>query len=62
MPFETITCEEAGGVATLTLNRPEKLNALSIRMGDEICAALEALGKRERVEGVYRPADRAGIP
>ena len=47
MPFETITCEEAGGVATLTLNRPEKLNALSIRMGDEICAALEALGKRE---------------
>ena len=49
MPFETITCEEAGGVATLTLNRPEKLNALSIRMGDEICAALEALGKRENL-------------
>src|SRR3990172_2405834 len=49
MPFETITCEEAKGVATLTLNRPEKLNALSLRMGDEICEALEALRRREEL-------------
>ncbi len=46
MPFETITCEEAGGVATLTLNRPDKLNALSIQMGEEIGEALDALAGR----------------
>lgn len=44
MSFETIRLDEAGGVATLTLNRPEKLNALNVRLGEEICAALEALG------------------
>lgn len=45
MTFETIRIEEAGGVATLTLNRPEKLNALNVRMGEEICAALEVLAR-----------------
>lgn len=46
MGFETIKIDEAGGVATLTLNRPEKLNALNVPMGEEICSALEVLAKR----------------
>ena len=45
MTFETITVGEADGVVTLTLNRPDKLNALSVAMGEELCAALEALGR-----------------
>jgi 2-(1,2-epoxy-1,2-dihydrophenyl)acetyl-CoA isomerase len=48
LPFETITIEEAGGVATLTLHRPDKLNALNVAMGEELCAALEALGRSAR--------------
>ncbi|MBI4255594.1 MAG: enoyl-CoA hydratase/isomerase family protein [Candidatus Rokubacteria bacterium] len=43
MGFETIRVEEAGGVATLTLNRQEKLNALNVLMGEEICSTLDVL-------------------
>jgi len=46
MDYETIEIDEADGVVTLTLHRPEKLNALTLRMGEELCAALESLGQR----------------
>ncbi len=45
MAFETIRVDEADGIVTLTLSRPEKLNALSVRLGEEICTALEAFDK-----------------
>lgn len=45
MPFDTITIQERDGVAHLVLNRPDKLNALSLQMGEELCAALEAVGR-----------------
>ncbi|MFV8834894.1 enoyl-CoA hydratase-related protein [Aquisalimonas sp.] len=38
--FETITLERADGIAWLTLNRPDKRNALSIPMQEEMRAAL----------------------
>ena len=43
--YQTITIEtDARGVATLTLNRPEKHNAMSAQMLEELTAAAAALG------------------
>lgn len=44
MPYETIKLEVADGVATITLNRPERLNAMPPQMADEIADALDNLG------------------
>ena len=40
MPYETLKLDCAGAVATLMLNRPEKRNALSTQMIEELVAAL----------------------
>ena len=42
----------ADGIATLTLNRPEKKNALSIALRDEFSDALAALAADDRVKTV----------
>lgn len=42
--FETITVGRNGDVATITLNRPERLNACPPQMADEIFAAIRDLG------------------
>ena len=39
MAYETITVAEAGGVATITLNRPLVMNALSSRLRGELLTA-----------------------
>lgn len=44
MAYETIKLEIANQVATLTLNRPERLNACSLDMADEMLLALDELG------------------
>jgi 2-(1,2-epoxy-1,2-dihydrophenyl)acetyl-CoA isomerase len=44
MTYETITVDVSDKIATITLNRPEKLNACSLDMADELSAALGALG------------------
>jgi enoyl-CoA hydratase len=43
MTYETIAYEARGAVAVLTLNRPERLNAISRRMIDELNAVLDAV-------------------
>ena len=43
MSYETIRVEVGGGVAVVTLNRPEKKNAMNPRLHDEMTTALEAL-------------------
>src|SRR6267142_1156975 len=41
MIFETILFELRDGVARLTFNRPERLNSFTLRMHEEVRAALE---------------------
>lgn len=42
-PFETILVERKGPVAVITLNRPDRLNAISVQMIHEIHAALDEI-------------------
>ncbi|GGB61683.1 enoyl-CoA hydratase [Roseibium aquae] len=53
MTFETISVEtDARGVATLTLNTPDKHNALSARMIEELTAAAATLGTDATIRAV----------
>ncbi len=46
MEYKDIHVEVHDAVATVTLNRPQKLNAYTNLMGDELTHAYESLGKR----------------
>ena len=48
-PFETIIFEKRDGIAYLTLNRPQTLNAYNIKMRDEIWQALRAIRDDDEV-------------
>ena len=48
--FETIKVEVADGVAVLTLNRPDKLNPMSLKMLDELNVIFTQLRKDEAVK------------
>jgi 2-(1,2-epoxy-1,2-dihydrophenyl)acetyl-CoA isomerase len=52
VPHETILAAHEAGVATLTLNRPESLNALSSAMRRELTAALRAAAKDDATRAV----------
>lgn len=45
--METILVDRAGGVVTVTLNRPEKKNAVDGAMWAELAAAFEEVARRE---------------
>ena len=47
--YETILTERVGGVLKITLNRPERLNAASLDMADELGAAFYDLGDARAV-------------
>ena len=49
MPYEQITYETANMVATVTLNRPDKLNAWTQKMEEEIGAAIRAASANDKV-------------
>ena len=49
MTYETILTERLGHVLKITLNRPERLNAASIPMADELGAAFYDLGDARAV-------------
>jgi enoyl-CoA hydratase/carnithine racemase len=50
--FETIALAVADGIATITLNRPDKLNAFTARMRDELIAAFDATDADDAVRAV----------
>lgn len=50
--YETILVEMAGGVATITLNRPDSLNALNGAMRRELLAAFKVAARDETIRAV----------
>ena len=59
--FETIRVETLNGVETITLNRPESLNALNAAMRRELLAAIKAAGKDETVRAVVITGEGRGF-
>jgi enoyl-CoA hydratase len=55
--FEAIRYEVDGAIATITLDRPEMANAQSMRLIDEIDAALHFAGKADAVRVVVLAAE-----
>jgi len=51
-PYETIEVTSADGVATISLNRPDTLNALNTPMRKELLAALKAASRDEAIRAV----------
>ena len=61
MSYETITAENKDGVAILTLNRPDRLNAWTYVMGDELQQALNAGNADDDVEAFVVTGAGRGI-
>jgi len=49
MAFDTIIVDIADSVATITLNRPDALNALNAQLMEELCTALEDADENDKV-------------
>ena len=52
MNYETILYEVENGILTITLNRPERLNAFNNEMRDEVIAALDAADADDGVKAI----------
>ena len=52
MPFEQITTEVADGILTITLNRPERLNAWTATMGRELIEAFDQADADDEVRAI----------
>jgi enoyl-CoA hydratase/carnithine racemase len=60
MNFETILYDVQDGILTITLNRPERLNAFNNAMRDEVIAALDAADADDEVKAIiFTGAGRA---
>ncbi len=49
MSFETLLLEKKEGIAVLTLNRPERMNALNPKMAGELVQALQEVNQDDEV-------------
>jgi enoyl-CoA hydratase/carnithine racemase len=61
MSFNTITYRVEDGIATITLNRPHRLNAFTHEMGDEIIAAFDASDADDNVRAVIITGEGRGF-
>ena len=52
MSYEHIRYEVVDGIATITLDRPERLNAFTLVMQREICSALDRVDDDDDVRAV----------
>jgi len=52
MSYETIRYEVAGGVLTLTLNRPDRLNAFTAKMMHEMIDAIDRSDADDNIRAV----------
>ena len=51
-PYETLRHESDAGVATITLDRPDTLNALNATMRRELLTALKAAGRDQAIRAI----------
>ncbi len=59
MSFHTLQLAFDSGVATVTLNRPEKRNALSFQLVDELLAALDEVENSDTLVAILTGAGKA---
>jgi methylglutaconyl-CoA hydratase len=59
MSYETLTFDGAGEIATITLNRPDKRNAISTRMIEDLLAALNEIETGPPRVGIITGAGKA---
>ena len=57
MPYENLLCSTEGPLATITLNRPERRNALSLELMLELIRCLDELGSDRDVRAVVLAAN-----
>src|SRR5258708_35617667 len=55
--YDNILVERDAPIATITLNRPEKRNALSIPLMEELIAAFAAIGRDKTIQAVILAAN-----
>ncbi len=59
MSYATLLLAHEGGVATITLNRPEKRNAISFELVDELMRALDEVERSEAQVAIVTGAGKA---
>jgi enoyl-CoA hydratase len=52
MPYETLLYAKRDGIATVTVNRPEKLNALNRKVKEELSACFQSIQADDEVRAV----------
>src|SRR5258708_9380519 len=55
--YDNILVERDAPIATITLNRPEKRNALSVPLMEELIAAFAAIGHDKTIQAVLLAAN-----